>query len=49
MIIVYFEQPLSSVDLIDEIADHVDATNTRLLQQDRRIKKVTKKTGSCGE
>ena len=36
-------------DLIDEIADHVDSTETRLIQENRRVKKVTKKAGSCGE
>jgi len=34
-------------DLIDEIADHVDATETRLIQENKHVKKVTKKTGSC--
>ncbi|XP_065065559.1 syntaxin-8-like isoform X2 [Rhopilema esculentum] len=35
-------------DLIDEIHDHVDTTERRLVQENKHVKKVTKKAGSCG-
>ena len=36
-------------DLIDDITDHADTTNTRLIKETRHIKIVDRKSGSCGK
>lgn len=35
-------------ELIDDIADGVDRTKEKLIRTENRVKKVTKKAGSCG-
>ena len=37
------------VELIDDITDHVDTTNTRLIKETRHIKFVDRKSGTCGK
>ena len=37
------------LDLIDEITDNVDRTDQKLIRTEGHVKKVTKKSGSCGK
>ncbi|CAG2175227.1 unnamed protein product, partial [Oppiella nova] len=35
-------------EIIDDIGDHMDQTNDRLLRNTRNIQKVNRKAGTCG-
>lgn len=45
----WLELLVSFLDLIDEITDHVDTTERRLIKENQHVKKVTRKAGSTGE
>lgn len=36
-------------EIIDDIHDHVDRTDERLIKETRHIKIVDRKSGSCGK
>jgi len=35
------------IEIIDDIIDHTDVTNTRLINQTRHIKLLDRKSGAC--